>query len=593
MERIGRGRPHARSVHLTALIRAAARVAAARGGRGLVLAALALVAATVVLPIIVILAGSFWSGALIRMSGGLTLDNYTRFLTAERTRELMGTTLVMTIGSTLLAMFLGGLQAWIIARTDVPLRGLMRWLPVAPILTSALVTNIGFIALYSPNTGLVNVALMRAFGFEGPVFDIYSMPGLILVLGTHLAPIPYLILLGPMSSLGQALEEASRASGAGALRTFRHVTLPLMTPALLAATTLVAVLTSHAFETPVLIGLPAELPTYMLAIFRSMASSLNYSAASAQAIVYLILIGALLLWNRRLTRTEARFAVVGGRGYRPRVAAGGVSRYFSLAIVVTIFIASFGQVVAANVLISVVPYYTTTGPLPAPTLEHYRTALHAPRSLQAIMGSLLLAAQVALLCGVVATFLAFVAFKTRIAGRRLAEEIGTLPIAFPPLVFSMALLITFLSVPGLAALYNTTGLLVLALVVVFLPLAVRSIGSAMIAIEDELVEASASSGASTARTLWTIVIPLISTALTGGVALVFIFSFRELGAIALVTPPNMQLLPLHIYGLWQGGFPEVYALNVISFMLVVLMFFAMRLVVFVIGRAVRRPSTAW
>lgn len=566
------------------------RVPMARVGA---LAVLAVLMALVVVPVLVVAAGSFWSAPFIRLPGALTLANYAHTLTADSGTVLFST-LQFTVGAALVATAVGGGLAWAVVRTDVPFKPIVRWLPIAPMLVSGLVTNIGWIVLYSPKSGLVNIWLRQLFGFDQPVFNIYSMAGLVAALGLYLVPIPYLIFLGPLGSMDRSLDEASRASGAGQLRTLRHVTVPLLVPAIMASFTLVAIIAAHAFETPILIGLPGGVRTYVATIYQSMTGSQNYGLASAQAMIYLALIGALLVWNRYITKVESRFALLGGKGSPPGVNRLGPWRWVLLALIVFEFIVGFAQLVAANVLVSLLPYYTTTGDLPGLTLANYVAAAESPRSLEAIVNSMVVAGIVSVSAVLLATFLAFIAYKTRWAGRRLGEELGTLPIAFPPLILSMALLLTLLSIPGLVALYNSFALLVLVLTVVFLPFALRVVSTATIAIDDQLLEASASSGARVLRTTRSIVIPLMTTGLAGALAIAFVMSFRELGGVALIQPPTMPLLPVYIYTLFISGSPsqQVYALNIISSLIALVIPLVVVLLVW-IGLRVARRRAAW
>jgi iron(III) transport system permease protein len=562
-------------------------------GRGTATVALLAIMAVILVPLAVVAVGSFWSARFIRLAGQLTFDNFTEIFTSASAGRIFLTTLELTLGASALALVLGGVQAWIVARTDLPGKAVLRWLPVTPLLLSALVANFGWTALYSRDAGIINNFLQQRLGLNEPIFNIYSMPGLIVALGTHLAPIPYLIMLSPLSSMGASLDEASRASGAGRLRTLWSVSLPLLRPALLSSFTLAAIVAAHAFETPVILGGPAEIHTYVSEIYRAIAVSVNYSAASALAMVYLALIGLMLWWNRRMTRNEAKYALIAGRGYVAVPASSRTVRIVGAAIVVFIFLFSVVQLLAANLFVSLLPYYTATAELPPFTLENYRDAFTTPRSLEAIRNSLVMAATVAALAVVVSTFLAIVAYKTKIRGRRLAEEVGTLPVSFPPIVFSMAILLTFLSIPGFSNMYNTIYLPILVLTVVFLPFALRVVGSGMMGIDNSLLEASASSGARLWTTIRTVVLPLLGVALTGAFALVLVFSFRELGGIALISPPNVALLPTHVYGLWQTShLPDLYALNMISFAVTVGALVVLGICLYAIARRVRRRATA-
>lgn len=544
------------------------RIALSATGVGIAVTLAAMTA--IVAPIVVVVAGSLWSAPFIRIAGELTLRNYAVFLSAPGTGELLLTTLEMTAGAAALAMVTGLTLAWIVTRTDVPLRSYLRWLPVGSLLLSGLLRDISWIGLYSPHVGIVNLALMRLLGREDPIFDVFSLTGVITTMGLTLAPIPYLILVGPLSSMDRGLDEASRASGAGPLRTLTSITLPLLRPALLSGLTLSAIVVAHSFETPVIIGLPGGVHTFMSSIYATMSTRPNYSLASAESMVYLALIGLLLLWYRHSTAVEARFATIAGRGYAPGVARTGPWRFLFFAVVVLYFLVTFGELLAAAVYLALVPFFTVTSKtLPPMSLENFQTALAYPGTVDAIGNSLTVAAEVSLLTIVVGVIVSLVGLKTRVRFRRVADLVGTLPIAFPPLIFSVALLITFLSVPGMVAFYNTVALLLLAMVVVFLPYALRVISSAVIGIDDQLIEASASSGAGTLRTLRSIVVPLLATAITNAAIIVFVLSFRELGAIALVVPPGMQLLPVQIFGLWQTGlYGAVNAMNVLSFLLV-------------------------
>lgn len=551
-----------------------------------------LILVTILAPIGTVLVGSLWSAPFIKQPGSFSLVHYITFLTSPDSRILLLATLEMTLGSAALAMAVGGSLAWVVTRTDVPLRRFIWWMPMASLFLPGLLRDIAWIDLYSPRVGLANLILMRLTGTSTPIFDIFSMAGVIVDLGSGLAPIPYLILLGPLSSMDRGVEEASRASGAGSFRTLRDVTIPLLRPALLSGLTLTAIISAEAFETPVIVGLPGGVRTFMSAIYTSMSSlgtTPNYDLASAQAVVYLALIGVLLLWYRNSTSLEGRFALIAGRGNAPARTNTGPWRYLLLVAVIVHFVVAFGQLFAITVYVSLVPYYslTDTGPGPALTLENYQSALGAVGASGSIVSSFLVAAEVSVLCVAASTVLALVAFKTRVRGRRLAEIIGTLPIAFPPLVFSVIVLITFLSIPGMASFYNTIALLLVAEVIVFLPYGLRVISSSVISIDDQLIEASASSGASTLRTIRSIVLPLLGTALVNALTIVFILSIRELGAVALVVPPGMDLIPTQIFQLWQAGaYGAVNAFNIVFVMLSVVVLVATRGVAYLVARAV-------
>jgi iron(III) transport system permease protein len=416
---------------------------------------------------------------------------------------------------------------------------------------------------------VVNILLMRTFGLDEPVFNVFSLTGLIVTMGLTLAPVPYLILVGPLSSMDPSLEEASRASGATTWRTIRHVTVPLIRPALLSGLTVCAIIVATAFESPVILGVPGGVHTFMANIYSDMSNRHDFGYASASSMVYLVLIGVLLWWYRWATRVEGRFSLIGGRRQAASRSRLGAWRYVLLAVVLLYLFISFGQLLIAAVYLSLVPFFTTTSSeLPPMNLDNYREALGSVGTLPSIQNSLVVATEAAVLVVFAALVLSFVSFKTDIKGRRYAELIGTVPLAFPPLIFSVALLISFLSIPGLRRFYNTPVLLIIGLVIVFLPFGLRVISGSVISIGDELLEASRASGAGMLRTLRSILTPLLIPALASAAGIVFVLSFRELGAVALVVPPGEGLIMTQTFTLWfSGRYGAVHALNVLAFLI--------------------------
>jgi iron(III) transport system permease protein len=421
------------------------------------------------------------------------------------------------------------------------------------------------------------------------VFDIFTMKGMILSDGICGAAVPYIILLGPLNAMDPALEEASRSSGGRHLRTIFRVTLPVLRPALISGFALTSVMVASEFETPVLIGRPGNVLTYMSELYASVgsASAPNYDLASARAMVYLVFTSLLLIWYVRSTRVESRFTLVTGRGHSTARMNVGRYRYLLAGFVIFYFILAAGQLIVTTVLTSLVPFYTSSdgNPFKKLDLDNYHRALGTGSTIKAIENSLYLSLVVAIVCVLVASALSFVALKTTWRGRRIVEVIATLPIGLPPVVFSAALLITVLSVPGFVQLYGTIVPLVVADVVVTLPFAIRVITGALISIQGSLLEASAASGAGMFRTMRKILVPLLLPAATNAGVLVYVRSFLQLGAVVFLITPSFNLLPTTIFSLWgTGNYGMVSALNVVSVVLPML--------VFLLALAIRRGVRA-
>jgi iron(III) transport system permease protein len=514
---------------------------------------------------------SFRTKPFGQSGGAWTLHNYGELIHDTAAWSLFGNTLLLTVAAGLGATIIGATLAWILTNTNVPAAKYLILLPMAPMLLPGLLKCTAWIDLYAPQGGLVNLELVNWFGLDRyhPPFNIYTMQGMIVILALSGAPIAYLIMLTPFGNLGRSYEEASRVSGAGRVQTLFRVILPSVMPALLSAFALCSILVATSFETPILIGLPGGVRTYISAIYSKMQGGglPDYNATAAYASLYLVLTGLLLLFYVRATRSEKRYAVVTGRDYvRQRIDVGRW-RWALFALVILYFVLAFLQLVVGTLLVSLIPYYTATqgNPLRHWTTQWWSTVFNQHNIVEACTTSIYLAGIGAVVTTLAATMIALASFKSRFRFRRLLEVMATLPVALPSFVFSTLLLFTVLFVPGLLQFYNTRWPLIVAFSIISLPLAVRVMSGTVIQLNNEFSEASSVSGANKAQTNRHVTLPLLRSAIVDCASAVFSHNFKELGAIILLIGPNTIMLPTLIFEHWEtGDFGTVAALNMLS-----------------------------
>jgi iron(III) transport system permease protein len=528
-----------------------------------------LLAAIVAVPIGVVVLTGLWSTNLSG-NGTFTLTNYSALLNSPRTLPLLVNSVIYTGGGTVLAVGLGAIMAWAVTSIDLPGRAILKVVPVGGLVLAPLLKDTAWIAFLSPNTGLVNLGIEHAFGLKNPILDIYSLLGMIVVTGFNTAPVAYLLLLGPFEGIDRSFGEASRVSGAGGLRTFWYVIVPTLRPAIFSAAALTLIIIAATFETPILIGLPGGVATYMSIIFESITGggAGGFNAASAQSSVFLILTSLVLFWYLVATRRARRFVSIGGRGHQHDVTRMPVLRFVLAGFIALYTLISFIGPLVLTALVSLLPYYTVTAgnPFHDFTLDNYRVIVGGPQLVNAIVTSGTLATTVVVTAVATGGFLSFVALKGGHRLGRVADVTGMAPIALPAMVYSVALLITTLSIPGLGPLaYGTAIPMIIAETVVFLPFSIRFLSSALIQVQDELIEASTISGASPIRTAALVVAPILRPAIAYTAAIIFVLSYRELGAVVLLVTPNTNVISSLTYNAWtHGGYNEVAALNVVT-----------------------------
>ncbi len=528
-----------------------------------------LVSILFILPLAIMIYGSFIPSFAAADRLKFTTRFVTSVFTSGSTLPLLWNTIAFGAGGSALAISLGGSFAWLMERSDIPGK---RWLSLLPILSLTLplaVKGFGWIFLFHPRIGLVNLGLESLFGLSGPPFNIYSLWGMIFAWGTGGVPLSYLLIQTALRSMDPSLEEASRAAGNGIVMTLRKVTIPVIAPAILSAYLLLTIMGTENFDYPFLLGTPVGIDTLATKMYNLVNTRLQISTASAFGLVYIAITFVLMgiyIWS---VRKSFRFVVVTGKAARMSFFKLGGWRWPAFAFCVTVLLLSFGLQMFMVVLVSLVPYYTVGGgynPFSVLTLDNYVKAIQLPQFQLSVINSFelsLAAAIIATLLGSVMTY-AMVKGKTR--GRSILEFMSTLPLAFPQILYSIGLIWTAFLVPGLVFIYGTSWIMLLALVVVWLPFSIRYISANLIQISNELEEASAVSGSRWSRTFFRVTMPLLKNGMVNSFIYVFVNSFRELGAVVIFSNAStivMIVLLLNLFEQQAGAYPVVAALSVL------------------------------
>ena len=508
----------------------------------------------VAFPVVMLLVGSVSEGG--ELAQGLTLANYVETYTSGRTYRLFLNSFLYSMGTALLALVLGTGLAWIVERTNTPGRRAFFALSLVPLIVPGVISTISWIFLISGQIGIVNRALMAVFGLSEPPFDVFSLGGMIWAEGLHLSPLVFLIMAGAFKSMDPSLEESAMMSRANAALTLRRVTLPILAPALAAASLIMFVRSLESFEVPRLVGVPARVPVFTSEIYASLHDyPPDFGHAGALA-VGLLGISALGVWfYQRLVRHAERYATVTGKAFRPRVVDLGRWRYLTLGLLVTYFLIIIGLPFAILLFASLIPFYVPNLEiLSRITFDNYRFALEHPSVQLAVRNSLVLGAAAATITMALTAIIAWVTTKTSLPGRGLLDLLAFVPIAIPGLVLGVSMILQYLS-PAFRVLpiYGTIWILVLAYVTKYLPYGMRTNGAAMVQIHRELEEAGSVAGASWWFMFRRITLPLLRPGLVAGWVYIFIVSVRELSASVLLVSNQSTVLAVVIFDLFESG----------------------------------------
>lgn len=517
--------------------------------RVLFAAVAALLALLVLLPLAFLVYGSLSTAPLGSLTTALSTRFFVQALTSPRYLDAARLTAILAVGSTALATVLGTGLGWLVARTDVPARRLLHLGIVAPFFLSPFIGALAWDMLLSPKFGLLNQGL-AAIGL-GPL-NVYSLGGIIWVMGLYYTPYVYLFVQSALYNLDPALEEAAAMSGLGRFATLRHVTLPMIAPALLSSILLTLAATAGQFGVPALLGSPirlAVLPTHIYDLTSIYPA--RFGLAAALAIELIAFTAVAILLQGRLLRGRS-FTSVAGRASRARLQALGAWRMPAAAIGGVVML--FATVLPLLVLlyVSVLPLYTghvQAGPF---TLANYRTVLVGnPLARRAIVNTVLFSAVAATLAVALAVVLSWITLRTQLWYRGVVGFLVTLPAAIPAVALGLALLWTYVYLP--LPIYGTMWLLVIGYVTGFLPFAVRAVSSVHRQIDPALEEAVTMVGGGWGATLRHVTLPLLKPGIAAGWTLLFIVFVRELAISILLYSPGNEVLSVLIYNRWVEG----------------------------------------
>ena len=487
----------------------------------------------------------------------------------ETLHALLNTSLLVAGGGSF-AILVGATLAWINERTDARIGWLAEILPLMSMFVPSLAAAIGWVFLFDPEIGLLNSFLrdgLDAVGLSvtnGPL-DVYTWYGLIWCYGVFLVPFAYLSIANGLQSLDPSLEEASRISGAGIVRTFFAVTLPSLKPALGGAVMLVIVMGMALFSIPVIIGTRAQidvLPVLIVHDVTQVYPADQVSALSRSAALLLIVLVASYGQRRLVGRGRAQaFATIGGKGGRAAVHELGRLRWPARGALIGYVVMASVLPLLGLVLVSLQSFWRADVDWGSLDLDSYSAMLDRPIMREGLRNSLVLAVVCASVVVVLAVLVTHLSVVARARASQVLDVVLRAPAAIPHIVFALAMIAAFGGPP-----FGWNGTLVILLaayIVMYFPQAVFYCTAALQQIGTPLVEASRMSGANEGRTLLRVLLPLMAPAVISGWALIFVLMTGDITASAMLASTRTPVVGFVMLDQWtSGSYPTIAALGV-------------------------------
>ena len=453
-------------------------------------------------------------------------------------------TFTLAITRQAIAMFIGAFFAWLIARTDLPMKGLLEFFFWLSFFLPALPETMGWILLLDPKYGLLNQGLIGLGVVSQPLFNIYSFWGIVWAHMGGTVSIKVMLLAPAFRNLDAALEESSRISGASGWHTFFHILIPVMMPAVLVTTILGIIRALEAFEIELLLGTPIGLQVYSTKIHELVTwEPPQFAPAMALSTVFLGLLLVMVAFQRRYIANRI-YTTVTGRGFSIRRTHLGPWRYpaFALVLSFVLVITVLPTVLlVTGTFMKLFGFFNIAEPW---TLDNWRATLNDPVLLRSLWNTLAIGLGSGVIGVLFYSSIAYTIVKTRYRGRGLLDFLSWLPWSIPGILLGMALLWTFLQTKIFLPIYGTIYLLMVAMVIKSMPFGTQMIKGVLLQLGNDLEEASKVCGGTWVHTFRRVIFPLTMPALITVALVGFISAARDISTVVLLGSGKSRTLSL-------------------------------------------------
>lgn len=517
----------------------------------------------VVVPIIYLLLSSFKPTGFV-FDEGFTLDHYRDLFLDPSLLRIFSNTTLFAIGSTLGALFIGIILAWLVERTDMPARRVAKALIILPMATPPVLLAIAWVTLLDPQIGMINTIGKTITGNDSPIFNVFTLQGMIFVEILALVPSSFLILSPAFRNIDPNLEDAAFASGAGLNTVLSKIVLPLIFPAILGAAIFLFMACYVIFDIPGIIGVPGGWQVFSTSIVSSALHSPTglpeYGRLSVLAVLLLCMLTTLAYVYGRLTRSTDKYVTLSGKGYRARVYSLGKWRYLAVSLVVGYFFLAVLLPLMMLVWTSLLPYRTGVNrqALSLVGLNNYFDLLTNIRFAGAAWNTTV----ISLLAATVVTFmslgLSWILIRSKAPGRKILDSLSFVPVALAGVMMGSSLIFVYLSATFIP-IYGTIWIIFIAYVTIYIAFGTKVTNSALIQMSPDLENAGLASGANRFETIQRITVPLMTPALVGLWIWVVAHCVRELSSALMLQGRSNMTLSTLLWDYWSGGRPTAAA----------------------------------
>ena len=490
---------------------------------------------------------------LTGMTSGYTLVNYIDLFTSRMAKTNLWTpllnTVLLAVGTCLVAIIFGGLFAFLITRTNMAWRKYLSSIFIFPYIMPQWTLAVVWQNLFNSNavTGTSNGLLAATLGVNMPLWWCKGLFPSVVVLGLHYAPFAYILIGGIFRNMDANLEEAATILDTPKWKIMFKVTLPMVKPAILSTILLVFGSSMGSYPVPHYLGLTTLATKYV-----SMNSKYT-GEASILAIIMMFFGVAIMLLNQISLQSRKSYTTVTGKsGQISKINLGRVGKYvIALALVVITFFTSIFPIVSFafetflpnpgdySFLYTGDPsnlttkWWVTDENITENGMYGQKGILHNETIWHAFRGTILVSVCCALLAGTIGTLIGYAVAKSRRSKwANYVNSVAFLPYLMPSIAVGVAFFILFSNEH--VNLFNTYTLLIIVGTIKYIPFASRSSLNSMLQLSGEIEEAAIIQDIPWIKRMTRIIIPIQKSSIISGYLLPFMTCLRELSLFMLL-----------------------------------------------------------
>lgn len=463
------------------------------------------------------------------------LENFSELFTNSRWSQAAIHSLMMTVISTLSCTFVAFIFAYTIARLEIPLKGLFKFITILPIVSPPFIMGMSYILLFG-RQGIISKQLLNLN------VDVYGWHGLWLVQTITFFPYAYAVIYGVLKRSSPSQEYAAYNMGSTHWQVFKNIVFPLSKPGIAGGALIAAMSILADFGNPMVIG--GNFTVLSTEAYMQMIGWFDLSSAAILSTTLLIPALGLFLLNRQWVGKQSYTTVTGKESYSSHYPIPSYIKWtlFSFCMFITVIV----------LLVYGVLFYgaftTTWGFNWSLTFANFDYVFSKGKE---VTNSIQFAILSSILAGLLAFPLAFIVQRKKFGINRFLDFLSVLPGAVPGVFLGLGFAIAFNAEPLM--LTGTAMIMVIALTIWNVPTFYSTLLAGLQQISSSLEEASQNLGANNLKTFRHILLPLLKGPFVSGMVVTFLRSVTCLSVIVFIYSAKTSVGTVSILGLVSNG----------------------------------------